>query len=121
MARTPSGLEVIEQARKQLREAQGIAELKSAHAVVFPLDFGLSMEETSKAIGLSKGGACQLRRHFIAQHSLPDVGANVPTSRPEKVRNRAYMKSCEEREFLGQFTEKAAEAGICVSVKSVKH
>ena len=43
MARLATGLSVIEAARKQLSEAKTLEELRSAQALIFPLDLGLSM------------------------------------------------------------------------------
>jgi hypothetical protein len=77
MARTPSGLEVIEQARKQIAEACTVDELRYAQAVILPLDFGLSMEATGKIFGVSKGWACQMRRCFIRMHSMPKTVHNM--------------------------------------------
>ena len=114
MARPSTGLEVIERARKQLCEARTVDELRSAQAVVFPLDFGMSIEETSKALGLSKGWTCQIRRHFILRHSIAETGKKMPSPKQEKVRNRAYLKSEEEAAFLGQFIKKAGQAGILI-------
>ena len=114
MARTATGLAVIEQARKQIVEARTAEELRIAQAVVLPLDFGLSMEATSKVLGISKGWACQMRRRFILMHSTPQTGQSTSQAKQGKVRNRAYMKHEEEAEFLAQFTEKAAQAGILI-------
>ena len=114
MARPASGLNVLEQARKQIAQARTVDELRCAQAVVLPLDFGLSMQETGKILGLSKGWACQLRRRFILMHSMQETVKNPSQPRQEKVRNNACMKSEEEVEFLAQFTEKAERAGILI-------
>ena len=114
MARTPTGLNVIGQARKQIAEARTVDELRCAQAVILPLDFGLSMEATSKVLGISKGWACQLRRRFILMHTMPKAVKNLSRPRQEKVRNNAYMKSEEEAAFLAQFTEKAERAGVLI-------
>jgi transposase len=114
MARRSTGVEILEQARKQLREAKTVDELRSAQAVVFPLDFGLSIEKTSKAIGVSKGWACQIRRRFIAMNAAEKMGKNVAPPKQDKVRNRAYLNSQEEAAFLATFIEKAESAGILI-------
>lgn len=114
MARTPTGLDVIEQARQQIMKARSVEELRCAQAVILPLDFGLSMEATSKVLGISKGWACQMRRRFILMHSMSQTRQDTPQSRQGKVRNRAYMKSEEEAAFLAQFTEKAERAGVLI-------
>jgi transposase len=114
MARTPTGLDVAGQARKQIVEARTVEELRCAQAVILPLDFGLSMEATSKILGISKGWACQIRRRFILMHSMPETMKNLSQPRQEKVRNNAYMKIEEEAAFLAQFTEKAKLAGVLI-------
>ena len=58
MARVASGKEVLEQAKDLLvnaRTIETIEELRQAQAVVLPLEFGLSMEQTATAIGTSIG------------------------------------------------------------------
>ena len=120
MARIASGMDVIEQARKQIVEACTVEELRCAQAVILPLDFGLSMEATGKALGISKGWACQIRRRFILMHSMPKTGQSMSRPRQEKVRNRAYMKHEEEAAFLAQFTEKAEQAGVLI-VSEIRH
>jgi hypothetical protein len=61
MARRFSGKEVLEKARETIRNASNIKDLRQGQAVMLPLAFGLSMEETAQAIGVSKNWACQLR------------------------------------------------------------
>lgn len=114
MARTASGWDVIEEARKQIIEARSAEGLRMAQSVVLPLDFGLTMEATSKVLGISKGWACQMRRCFILKHSTLEAGQSRPEPKQGKVRNRAYLKEEEEAEFLAQFTEKAEQAGMLI-------
>jgi hypothetical protein len=65
MGRKVSGLEFLEQAKVCLATTKTIEELKEAQAVVLPLAFGLSLEQTAQALGVSVGWACQLRTRFV--------------------------------------------------------
>jgi hypothetical protein len=65
MGRKASGASVLAAAERVLREAQTAKALRGAQAVVFPLRYDFSMEQTASAIGVSKGWACQLRREFV--------------------------------------------------------
>ena len=113
MARPATGLSVIDAARRQLCEAKMIDELRRAQAVVFPLDLGMSIEHTAKAIGVSKGWACQLRRSFINEQMQPKL-ERVTKPGPGSGRGRAYMSYQQEQEFLLPFVEKASQAGILI-------
>lgn len=107
MARTPTGSSVADQARKLVLEAETADDLKRALCVLLPLEFGLSMEETGQALGITKGWACQIRRRFIQSEGRPPAPS-------QKIRNNAYLSEEEEAAFLQPFTEKAAEAGILI-------
>jgi hypothetical protein len=45
--------------------------------VVLPFQYGMSLEQTAQAIGLSKGWACRLRNQFIAGGAVGDKGKLV--------------------------------------------
>ncbi|MDR3221374.1 MAG: winged helix-turn-helix domain-containing protein, partial [Candidatus Accumulibacter sp.] len=61
MGRKASGAEWLEQAKVCLSKAKTIDEPRQAQAVVLPLEWGLSLEQTAQIIGVSVGWACQLR------------------------------------------------------------
>jgi len=113
MARLATGLSVIDLARKQLGEAKTIDELRRAQAVVFPLDFGFSIEDTAKAIGVSKGWACRLRRSFINEQAEPKL-EKVTKLGAGSGRGRAYLSREQEQELLLPFVKKASQAGILI-------
>jgi hypothetical protein len=54
-----------------------IEQLRQAQAVVLPLRYGVSLEQTAQAIGLSKGWMCRLRNQFIAGGTVGDKGKSV--------------------------------------------
>lgn len=116
MARLASGLSSVDAARKQLVEAKTLEELRSAQAVIFPLDLGLSMEQTGAAIGVSTSWACRLRRRCIKQMEQPDA-AGVTPAKAGSGQGRAYLKHQEEQDFLLPFVEEASQAGILIVSK----
>ena len=115
MARKARGRDLLEQAKGCLSKAKTAEELRQAQAVVMPLEFGLSMEQTARAIGVSTGWACQLRNRFIRAGGI---------SREDKPlrggRRRANMNLEEEEAFLAPFLDKAKEGGILV-VSEIKN
>lgn len=113
MARSATGLSVIDVARKQLREAKTIEAMRCAQAVIFPLELGLSLEDTASAIGISKGWACQLRRSFIKEQAHPKPG-QLKRPKPGSGSGRSYLSRQAEQELLLPFVEKASQAGILI-------
>lgn len=115
MARKARGRDMLEQAKRYLSRAKTAEELRQAQAFVMPLEFGLSMEQTARAIGVSTGWACQLRNRFIREGGIP---------RKEKPlrggRRRENMNLEEEKAFLEPFFDKAKEGGILV-VSEIKN
>ena len=110
MSRPASGdEEVLLKARKAIATAQTVEQLRQAQAVVLPLDHGLSLAQTARVIGLSKGWACQLRRRFIQGQAVGD--GSTPTAGG---RRRQNMSVQQEREFLAPFLELAANGGVLV-------
>jgi hypothetical protein len=60
MGRKAKGKEILESAKASLSKAKTAEALRQAQAVVFPLEYGMTMEQTAEAIGVSPGWACQL-------------------------------------------------------------
>ncbi|MEO7781456.1 MAG: winged helix-turn-helix domain-containing protein [Candidatus Nitrotoga sp.] len=96
-----------------MREAKTIDELRQAQAIIFPLDFGLSIEKTAQAIGISRGWACQLRRSFIKGQMQPK-SKQLPRRKLGSGRGRSYLNRLQEQELLLPFVEKAGQAGILI-------
>jgi transposase len=99
-------MDVLEAAKAQLATAKTAEQLRQAQAVVLPLEFGLSLAQTAKAIGLSVGWACQLRTRFVRE------GGCVKSTRGG--RRRENLTREEEADFLAPFFEKAKVGGILV-------
>ncbi len=110
MARPAGGAEALERARHSIAAAKTVAQLRQAQAVVLPLDYGLSIEQTAQATGLSPGWVCQLRRRFMQGRLAPDTAA--VTARGG--RRHQNMSLEEEREFLAPFFSEATISGILV-------
>ncbi len=109
MARTARGGNLLERARECLSKAKTAEELRLAQAVMLPLEFGLSIEQTARAIGVSTGWACQLRNRFIR------AGGISREDKPSRGgRRRQNMSLEEEAVFLAPFFDKAKEGGILV-------
>ena len=77
MARRASVGEWLEDAKACLAKAKTVEELRLAQAVVLPLEFGLSLEQTAQAIGVSGGWVCQLRTRFVRGEGVPSYGARL--------------------------------------------
>ena len=107
MARKARGQDVLEVAKAQLSKAKTADALRQAQAVVFPLAYGMSLERTAEAIGVSAGWASQLRNRFIKE------GKGIDSDQPPRGgRRRENMSIEEEKEFLLPFFEKAKVGGI---------
>jgi len=115
MARKARGSDLLEQAKRLLSKVKTADELRLVQAVVMPLEFGLSMEQTARAIGVSTGWVCQLRNRFIREGGLPSK------DKPSRGgRRRANMSLEEEEAFLAPFFDKAKVGGILV-VSEIKN
>ena len=77
MSRPPRGQDVLDSALQAIASATTIEQLRQAQAVVLPLRYGMSLEQTAQAIGLSKGWTCRLRNQFIAGDAVGDKGKSV--------------------------------------------
>lgn len=109
MARQARGRDLLEQAKGLLSKAKTAEELRKAQSVVMPLEFGLSIEQTARAIGVSTGWACQLRNRFIREGGIPRKAKPLRGGR-----RRENMNLAEEEAFLAPFLDKAKEGGVLV-------
>ncbi|MDR1841122.1 MAG: winged helix-turn-helix domain-containing protein [Holophagales bacterium] len=107
MARLPGGHEVLEKAKELLTKAKEADDLRVLQAVVFPLAYGLTTQETAIAIGRSVRWTTKARNGFIRSGGLLQKPSN-------KTRNRAHMSKEEERAFLAPFFGNAVQGGVLV-------
>jgi transposase len=109
MARPARGADTLEWAREVLARAQTLEQLRQAQAVVLPLDYGLTLEQTAKAIGRSTQWTCRLRNRFLAGEI---VGDGQRQSRGG--RRRQNMTPDQELAVLAPFLDRAKTGGILV-------
>ena len=64
MARPATGNGFIEAAKAQIASAKSADALRAAQALLLPLEFGLSIEQTAIVIGLSKSQTTKIRTRF---------------------------------------------------------
>jgi len=92
-----------------LSSARTAKELRQAQAVVLPLKFNLSIEQTAAMIGISKRWTTQLKGEFIRSG-----GAKKSKKVSHGGRRRQNMSYEEEVTFLAPFFEKASQGGILI-------
>jgi transposase len=115
MARKASGQNILGVAKAYLSKAKTAEALRQAQAVVFPLLYGMSLEKTAEAIGVSSGWACQLRNRFIKEGKVIEIDKALRGGR-----RRENMTIEEEKEFLLPFFDKAKSGGILI-VNDIKN
>jgi transposase len=76
---------------------------------VLPLAYGLSLEQTARVIGQSKGWTCRLRNRFLAGETVGDGQRQRPGGR-----RRENLSMEREAEVLAPFLERASRGGILV-------
>jgi transposase len=113
MPRVASGREFLAKAKEVLTKAKTADDLRQAQALILPLEFGFSIEQTAAVTGISRGWACQLRTRFIRNEGKP-------TQVSRGGRRRENMSIEDEKAFLAPFFEKAVKGGILI-VGEIKH
>ena len=110
MARPAGGIEHVVAAREWLRSAKTAEELRRAQTVLLPLDLGLSLEQTARAIGRSVNATCAIRPRFgkIAE------GAMKPPQAKTALRNHALADLEREASILDEVLADAQKGGIVV-------
>ena len=108
MARTAGGHQLLDKAKELLATAKSVKELRQAQAVILPLEFNLSFEQTATITGVSKRWVNQLRTEFIRAEGVIDRR----TSRGG--RHRENLTLAEEADFLSPFLDQAKTGGILV-------
>lgn len=109
MARRASGHEFLDAAITQAANAKTLGELRLAQALLMPLKFGLSLDETGLALGLSKSWVLRLRKRF----GRIQGGQELPKSK-RGLRNRARMTLSEEAALLAPSIEQAKHGGVMI-------
>lgn len=109
MGRPASGHEFLEAAITQAANAKTLGELRMAQALLMPLKFGLSLDETGMALGLSKSWTLRLRKRFGRIQ-----GGQEPPKSKRGLRNRARMTLAEEAALLAPYLEQAKQGGVII-------
>jgi transposase len=115
MVRIARGEEVVDSAMQVIANAVTVEQLRQAQAVVLPLRFAMSLEQTAEVTGLSVGWVSKQRNRFIQGKAVGD--GTVPA---RGGRRRQNFTPQEEAAVLAPFLEQAREGGILV-VGQIKH
>jgi hypothetical protein len=110
MARTAGGEQELDWAREQVAAARSADELRQAQAILLPLELGLSLEATARAIGRSVSLTCKLRNR-----RRRELAQEIPTKQSKSaLRNRAISTLEREAAIIDQILVKAAQGGVVV-------
>lgn len=107
MARPVTGREFVETAKERIATAKTVDTLRAAQALLLPLEFGLSLEQTATIIGLSKSRTGKLRTRF----QRIEIGVEQVKTK-KGLRNHARMSLDEEVKFLSPFITQAQNTGV---------
>lgn len=110
MARKASGADQLASARELLRTAKTADELRTAQAVLLPLELGLSLAQTAAAIGRSVGATCSLRTRYC---KVARREREAPRSK-RALRNRANATLEREAQILDEVLAGAIRGGVIV-------
>jgi transposase len=109
MARIARGEEFVQQAMQVIATAQTVEQLRQAQAVILPLLFAMSLEQTAQITGLSVSWVSKQRNQFIQGKPVGD--GRVPA---RGGRRRQNFTLEEEAALLQPFLEQAKEGGVLV-------
>ena len=115
MARIARGEDVVDSAIRVIATAVTVEQLRQAQAVVLPLRFSMSLEQTAMVTGLSVSWVSKQRNRFIQGNAVGD--GTVPARGGRRRQNFTLQ---EEGAVLKPFLEQAREGGILV-VSQIKH
>jgi len=109
MSRRAGGIEFLEAAIAQAASAKTVGELRLAQALLLPLKFGLSLDETGVVLGLSKSWTLRLRKRF----GRLQTGEEKPKTKTG-LRNPARMTFEAEAALLEPPIELAKQGGVVI-------
>lgn len=107
MARPPRGQAILSRAQQELSKTNDATELRILQSVVFPLAYGMSTQDTARAVGRSSRWVSMARNGYIRD-------AGIKQGKVQAIRNHAHMSLSDEKEFLAPFLEKARCGGMLV-------
>ena len=103
----------VARAQQQLRAAGSAEQLRQAQAVLLPLELGLSLAATARAIGRSVGWTRSLRSRFVGRvDRAPQLRGG---------RRHQNMTPAQERSLLAPFGERLARGapGVAAELRGV--
>jgi hypothetical protein len=110
MARPAGGENELNWARALVAQARSADELRQAQAILLPLELGLSLEATARAIGRSVSLTCKLRNR-----RRRELAQEIPIRQPKSaLRNRAISTLEREAAIIDEVLVKAAQGGVVV-------
>ena len=109
MVRIARGEEFVDSAMKVIANAVTLEQLRQAQAVVLPLRFAMSLEQTAEVTGLSVGWLSKQRNRFIQGKAVGDGAAAARGGR-----RRQNFTLQQESAVLKPFLELARKGGILV-------
>ncbi len=109
MARIARGDEFVDNALEVIANAVTVEQMRQALAVVLPLRFGMTLEQTAQIAGVSVGWASRLRNRFILGKPVGD--GSVPARGGRRHQNFTFEQ---EAALLKPFLQQASEGGILV-------
>ena len=115
MARIAHGEEAVDRAMKVIATAVTVEQLRQAQAVVLPLRFSVSLEQTAEVTGLSVGWVSKQRNRFIQGKAVGDGTVAARCGR-----RRQNFTPEEEVAVLKPFLDQARGGGVLV-VGQIKH
>jgi transposase len=107
MSRQFKGEEAVGEALQVLCQTKSLERYRQAQAVVLPLRYGLSLEKTAEALGITPSWVSCLRNRFIQ-------GRQVSEAPRRGRRHHALLTYEEEVELLRPFLEEASRGHILV-------
>jgi hypothetical protein len=110
MARPASGADQIEAAKASLKSATTADQIRAAQSVLLPLELGLTLAQTARAIGRSVGATCRMRTTFCAVAA----GTRPAAQSKKALRNRAKATLEQEAAALDKVLHDAAQGGVVV-------
>ena len=108
MARIALGQDFADDALLAIAKASTVEQLRQAQAVILPLLFAMSLEQTAQITGLSVSWVSKQRNRFI--QGQPVVGG-IPV---RGGRRRQNLTPQQEDALLAPFLEQAKEGGVLV-------
>ena len=109
MARIARAEQYVDSAMQVIANAVTVEQLRQAQAVILPLRFAMSLEQTAEMTGLSASWVSMQRNRFIQGKAVGD--GTVPA---RAGRRRQNFTLEEETAVLKPFLEQAREGGILV-------